>query len=216
LSLPNQSEAIDAEQLLSRVFQRLQLAVNEQQQRQFITYFSLLLRWNQKINLTAIRKPEEIAARHFEESLFLAALIPVPPGPFVDIGSGAGFPGLPLKIFWQTPATVLLEPNEKKATFLKEVIRSCGLQGIVVREQRVEQAAELAGGAALVTLRAVAVTEVLLRQLKNLLQPDGQIALFVSQRAASQIIGWQGLRWAKTVPIPRSAQRVILLGENVC
>jgi 16S rRNA (guanine527-N7)-methyltransferase len=103
------------------------------------TYIDLLLRWNARINLTAIRDPEQIVTRHFGESLFLARhLFPRPssvpsvvkdsdfdPAPtLADIGSGAGFPGIPLKLWAPEISLTLIESNHKKATFLREVARA--------------------------------------------------------------------------------------------
>ncbi|MGH9403017.1 MAG: 16S rRNA (guanine(527)-N(7))-methyltransferase RsmG, partial [Terriglobia bacterium] len=86
------------------------------------TYLGLLLRWNEKINLTAIRTPEECVTRHFAESLFLARHEQLN-GRLLDIGSGAGFPGLALKVAVPELAVTLLEPVAKKRAFLKEVVR---------------------------------------------------------------------------------------------
>lgn len=209
--------------LLRGVVADLGLELSSQQINELATHFSLLLRWNEKINLTSIRKPEEIVARHFEESLFLATLVPPPVGLFVDIGSGAGFPGLPLKIVWPSSEAVLLEPNNRKATFLKEVIRSCGLNGIEVRAERLEEAAKgtLLGRAALITMRAVRPSAAILQALAKLLAPAGWLALFlgasdaaaVSAHRAASRSAEPSFHWQAPVPIPHSQQRVILIGQ---
>jgi len=80
-----------------------------------------LLRWNEKLNLTAIRDPLEILYRHFCESMFAAGAIPVDKGRLADIGSGPGFPGIPLKIARPELELCLVESNIKKGTFLAEV-----------------------------------------------------------------------------------------------
>src|SRR3989442_13306046 len=116
----------------------------ESQLQAISTYIDILLRWNARINLTAVRQPEHIVTRHFGESLFAARhLFPNPrvrtdapaAGPqherserlpalsVFDIGSGAGFPGLPLKIWAPEIHLTLIESNHKKASFLREVIR---------------------------------------------------------------------------------------------
>jgi 16S rRNA (guanine527-N7)-methyltransferase len=204
------------EGLLRAVASGLALELSSRQIEQLATHFALLLRWNEKINLTSVRKPEEIATRHFEESLFLATLLPPPAGLLVDIGSGAGFPGLPLKIVWPSAKTVLLEPNNKKATFLKEVIRACGLKEITVRTERLEQAMaeDLAGQASLVTMRAVAATPELLRDVRSLLMPGGRAALFVSDRDAAELAKHPAFQWEPPAAIPHSDRRVILLGRS--
>src|SRR5947209_1896170 len=83
-------------------------------------YIDILVRWNQRMNLTAVRQPEEMVTRHFGESLFGAQHL-FPPGVgasiVLDVGSGAGFPGLPIKIWAPTIRLTLIESNHKKATF---------------------------------------------------------------------------------------------------
>src|SRR6202166_4167383 len=93
-------------------------------------YIDLLLRWNARINLTAIRQPEEIVTRHFGESLFAARqLFPrrlsvsgaaATPVQVADVGSGAGFPGIPIKLWAPNIFLTLIESNQKKAIFLRE------------------------------------------------------------------------------------------------
>jgi len=208
----------DAElrRLLDTVVRNLSLTVSDVQIGQFVTHFSLSLRWNAKINLTAVRRPEDIATRHFEESLFLATILPPPQGLLVDVGSGAGFPGLPLKITWPAVETILLEPNQKKATFLKEVVRACGLEKIAVRTERLEETVrgELARRATLVTMRAVRPSEEVLHDLRELLAADGGLALFLGEADASVLSKVRGFHWEPAVPIPGSERRVILLGRR--
>ena len=179
------------------------------------THFALLVRWNQRMNLTALRRHEQIATRHFEESLFLAKLFPQATGLIVDVGSGAGFPGLPLKVAHSAMPIVLLEPNKKKAAFLKEVVRSCALEGAEVRAERLSEAVrgKLAGRASLVTMRAVAATADVLDDLGRLLQNDGQIALFVGENDALKLAKAPGFHWKEPVTIPHSERRVILTGR---
>ncbi|HWP85106.1 MAG TPA: 16S rRNA (guanine(527)-N(7))-methyltransferase RsmG [Terriglobia bacterium] len=200
--------------LLRTAVSELDLSLTSRQFEQLATHFALLLRWNERINLTSIRNPAEIATRHFEESLFLAKILPPPDGPVVDIGSGAGFPGLPLKIAWPEVEVVLLEPSHKKAAFLKEVIRHCGLERVAVRAERLgsDAPAGLAGRAALVTMRAVAPAPALLQQMSQLLRAKGQMALFLGERDAAVVPQLAGMQWSLPLPIPHSLRRVILIG----
>ena len=202
--------------LIGSVVSGLGLRLSERQVEQLAMHFSLLVHWNRKINLTSLRRPEEIAVRHFEESLFLTKVVTVESGLLIDVGSGAGFPGLPLKIACPAMTAVLLEPSTKKTAFLKEVIRHCGLEGIEVRSERLEEAAqgELAGRASLVTLRAVALTADLLADLKNLLAPDGRLALFLGEKDALALAASQEFQWEPPAPIPHSERRVILIGQS--
>ena len=213
--------------LVENIVSGLGLRLNDRQIEQLVTHFSLLVHWNRKINLTSLRRPEEIAVRHFEESLFmvkvlgqvgtdlLACFASSNPALLVDVGSGAGFPGLPVKIACPAISAVLLEPSKKKTAFLKEVIRHCALEGIAVRSESLEEAAQgpLAGRASLVTLRAVALTADLLVDLKKLLAPDGRLALFLGEKDALALTASSEMQWEAPVAIPHSERRVILIGR---
>ena len=114
-------------------------------------YLDLLLRWNSKLNLTAIRDPQEIVTRHFGESLFAARqLFPAADSreTAIDVGSGAGFPGLPLKLWSPSLNLTLIESNQRKATFLREVVRTLNLNSVSVLTERAES----------ISLQAVLVT----------------------------------------------------------
>src|SRR6266404_5670909 len=93
---------------------------------QLSTYLDLLLKWNSRTNLTAIRDPEEIVRRHFGESLFAAQHLGNP-NTLLDLGSGAGFPGLPIALLHPEIHVTLAESQNKKATFLREVVRTLNL-----------------------------------------------------------------------------------------
>jgi 16S rRNA (guanine527-N7)-methyltransferase len=93
---------------------------------QLSIYLDLLLKWNSRTNLTAIRDPEEIVCRHFGESLFAGQHLSSPTT-LLDFGSGAGFPGLPIAILHSEISVTLAESQNKKATFLREVVRTLGL-----------------------------------------------------------------------------------------
>jgi 16S rRNA (guanine527-N7)-methyltransferase len=94
---------------------------------QLSTYLDLLLKWNARTNLTAIRDPEEIVRRHFGESLFAARHLDPAATNLLDFGSGAGFPGLPIALLLPDITVTLAESQNKKATFLREVVRTLGL-----------------------------------------------------------------------------------------
>jgi 16S rRNA (guanine527-N7)-methyltransferase len=94
---------------------------------QLSTYLDHLLKWNARTNLTAVHEPEAIVTRHFGESLFLATHLPEHVHTVLDLGSGAGFPGLPLHILRPDLAVTLAESQGKKSAFLREVIRSLDL-----------------------------------------------------------------------------------------
>jgi len=105
-------------------------AVSEGLYGQFAVYLRLLLKWNARTNLSAIRQPEEMVRRHFGESLFAAQHIGIAVGgggSLLDFGSGAGFPGLPIQLMRPDVQVTLAESQNKKAAFLREAVRTLGL-----------------------------------------------------------------------------------------
>lgn len=181
-------------------------------------YIDLLLRWNARVNLTAIRVPEQIVTRHFGESLFAARhLLPVPasataPAPLaVDIGSGAGFPGIPMKIWSPDTKISLIESNHKKATFLREVIRALTLTDIDVLSGRAEHFPSAT--AALVTLRAVERFDEILPTAAALLAPHGRLALLIGQSQVARAHALlPALDWTNPLSVPQSESRVLVTG----
>ncbi|HQR40649.1 MAG TPA: 16S rRNA (guanine(527)-N(7))-methyltransferase RsmG, partial [Blastocatellia bacterium] len=97
----------------------------------FEAHYELLVRWNRRLNLTRITAPEEAARRHFLESAFLTTLVDEPVS-VVDVGSGAGFPGLPLACVWSAAEVTLVEPLANRCVFLKEVVRLVGVTNVRV------------------------------------------------------------------------------------
>jgi len=179
---------------------------------QLSDYLDLLLRWNEKTNLTSVREPEEIVKRHFGESLFLAdALSGEMAATAIDVGSGAGFPGIPLKIYSPQIAVTLIESQNKKATFLKEVIRKLTLININVFSGRAE---ELQQKADLVTLRAVERFDQVLPVAAGLISAKGRLALLIGAgqvAAAGKLL--RGFE-ISTTPVPQSRERVLLIARG--
>ena len=128
------------EALLSGV-QRLGFDLGEEQIALFQRYFQELVEWNRRTNLTAITDYREVQTKHFLDSLTVSLVIPrdvTANGTLMDVGSGAGFPGLPLKILWPGLRVTLVESVGKKAAFLRHLAGALGLEGVEVRTQRAE------------------------------------------------------------------------------
>jgi len=184
------------------------------QLRQVSIYLELLLRWNARIGLTAVRDPEEIITRHFGESFFAARdlfSLDTPAETAIDIGSGAGFPGFPLKIFAPSLDLTLVESNNKKVAFLREVMRALDLAtGVRVLASRAQ---DVESSATLVTLRAVERFSNTLSSARKLIAPNGRIALLIGsaqrQTAESSL---SDLRWEKPIALPLSINRILLIG----
>lgn len=181
-------------------------------------YIDLLLRWNARMNLTAIRDEENIVTRHFGESLFAAQHI-FPPNhqrpetnDAVDVGSGAGFPGLPIKLWKPSLHLTLVESNRRKATFLREVIRALALSSVEVFADRAENFP--AASCDLVTLRAVERFDQVLPLAARLTRPSGRLAFLIGQAQLDVARTLPGWHWDQPVPIPRSAKRVLLVAHR--
>ena len=116
---------------------KLGIELDERVSASFSIYASELLNWNRKINLTAVTDPREIAIKHFLDSLAPAGCIP-DRSRLLDIGSGGGFPGIPLKIFKPSISALLIDGVRKKINFLKHVLRTLGLENIQARQIRTE------------------------------------------------------------------------------
>jgi 16S rRNA (guanine527-N7)-methyltransferase len=178
-------------------------------------YIRILLKWNNLFSLTSIVDPVEIAARHFGESMYASSLIPVEKGRLADIGSGAGFPGLALKILCQHLQVILIESNKKKCAFLSEVVRSLGLVDVEVLPMRFGDIRAEAGFANFVTSRAVGGFPELLRWSKHALSHRGHIILWIGGEDTTKVSGTLGWTWQQAVRIPESQRRFILIGRPI-
>jgi 16S rRNA (guanine527-N7)-methyltransferase len=181
---------------------------------QVAAYLDLLLRWNARINLTAVRDPDGMVTRHFGESFFAARQLLAVEASLraIDLGSGAGFPGLPLKIFAPALALTLIESSQKKAAFLKEVVRALALTDVDVFAGRAE---DFPSTADLVTLRAVERYERALDTAARLVAPGGRLALLIgSPQAARTPQLLPAFSWQPPIAIPQASARVLLIGTN--
>jgi 16S rRNA (guanine527-N7)-methyltransferase len=145
---------------------------------QLSVYLDLLLKWNAHTNLTAIRNPEEIVRRHFGESLFAARHLP-PGGTLLDLGSGAGFPGIPIQLALPNLRVTLAESQNKKAAFLREAVRSLNLSTQVWAARAESFPAETRFD--IVALRAVDNPEAALTVARSLITPGGWLVHLASQ-----------------------------------
>jgi 16S rRNA (guanine527-N7)-methyltransferase len=167
---------------------------------QLSAYLDLLLKWNARTNLTAIRDPEEIVRRHFGESLFAAQHIGHP-NTLLDFGSGAGFPGLPIALLRPDTQVTLAESQNKKATFLREVVRTLNLPNVEVWAARAEtMPADRRFHT--VTLRAVDDMEAALPAARARTATGGQLAILTTIQISSA---------GRTIALPNSKAGVLYL-----
>ena len=114
--------------------------LSPEQVGQLLGHYELLLRWNKRLNLTSVRSEEEVVERHYCESLFLGVHLPPGPLSLVDLGSGAGFPGVPVAVLRPDCTVTLVESHQRKAVFLKEASRE--LRNVRVISRRAEDIGE--------------------------------------------------------------------------
>jgi 16S rRNA (guanine527-N7)-methyltransferase len=187
--------------------------LTDTQLRQLAAYLDLLLKWNARTNLTAVRDPEQIVVRHFGESLFAAEHLFATEAAqsVIDLGSGAGFPGIPIAIYAPDAQVTLIESQNKKATFLKEVARRLPLKNVAVFPGRGEA---YPNKAAVVTMRAVEKFDTALTTAAGLVSPHGRLALLIgADQAVAAAMSSGELHWADPLPIPQSERRVLLVGR---
>ncbi|HZS55685.1 MAG TPA: 16S rRNA (guanine(527)-N(7))-methyltransferase RsmG [Bryobacteraceae bacterium] len=190
--------------LLDPVLHALQIDLNDRQRKLLEHHFGLLLRWNQKINLTSLRDPEEIVTRHFGESLFLASALPSGCGSLIDVGSGAGFPGIPIAVYHPDWQVTLAESVGKRAVFLKEATRY--LANVSVWHGRFE---DMKGCFEWAAVRALRLME-LERALK---QRAAKIAVLVSNRQIQELSTIRDITWSAPLLMPWDPGRALVLGS---
>lgn len=176
----------------------------------FAEYLALLLRWNAKLNLTAVRQPQQIVERHFAESIYAAGQIPQITKTLLDFGSGAGLPGVPIAICRPEISVTLAESQQKKAAFLKEVVRALRLKAEVFAG-RVESMPDRLFD--VVILRAVDKMEAATQTAVAKVAPGGRLILFATRTTQDALqSGLPGLDWQSPVPIPGLAHGILLTG----
>jgi 16S rRNA (guanine(527)-N(7))-methyltransferase RsmG len=249
----------------------LESPLSPNQLDQISTYIDLLLRWNARINLTAIRDPEQIVPRHFGESLFMArhlfpsSTVNTERAPFIapfavsenpepaaapaqlqtrdsrplrliDLGSGAGFPALPIKIWAPHIHLTMIESNHKKATFLREAVRVLTLTNVDVIAERAESVAarlpsatgsgRSAGAATsedtdsfqpaeVVTFRAVEKFNEILPTAKRFLAPNARLAILITETQLKHMHSSSFLLAWTVIHVPQSQQGLLAIsGHN--
>jgi 16S rRNA (guanine527-N7)-methyltransferase len=196
---------------IGEIFSASGLSLREGAGARFSQYLSLLERWNQKFNLTAIQEPDQIIRRHFVEGAFAAAHIPADVKTLLDFGSGAGIPGIPIAICRPEIRVTLAEGQSKKAVFLREVVRTLELRSEVYAG-RVEAMPE-GNRFDAVTMRAVEKMEVaiphaarLTEKYLVLLATGNQIHSFQSAAA--------GFIWQLPIALPASESAILTIGHR--
>ena len=173
------------EAVLIKGLKGLSLPHSEDQISAFMTYLAELKKWNRAYNLTSIKADEDIIIKHFLDSLLYIEALPKGRISVVDVGSGAGVPGIPIKIMKPEIRMYLAEPAKKKINFLRHVVKVLGLENIEVLEKRVE---DIEGPAvdAVLTRALFAVTE-FVEKASRLLKDDGMFILSKGPRINEEL-----------------------------
>jgi 16S rRNA (guanine527-N7)-methyltransferase len=190
------------------------LPATSQQVLQIQQYIKILMLWNQKMNLTAIRDPQEILYRHFCESMYASVAMPLEGGRLADVGSGGGFPGLPLKIIRPELQVFLIESNIKRVTFLAEVIRELGLKGAQVLARRYEELGEEVAPLDYACSRALGEFPAFLDWAASDQIAAKQAILWIGDRDLSEIQKISTWDWRKPILVPHSVRRFLLVGKR--
>jgi 16S rRNA (guanine527-N7)-methyltransferase len=179
-------------QILRDGAQRFNLSLTETQLSAFERYSQELIAWNQRVNLTGIIEPDEILVKHFLDSLSIFQVLPKPSSnlSLIDVGSGAGFPGLPLKIVMPDLRLTLLEATRKKTTFLQHIMQVLDLTGVTVLTDRAEEAGhrpDQRESYDVAVARAVAPLPVLVEYSLPLVKIGGRVIVQKGQHPADEI-----------------------------
>lgn len=154
--------------------QRAGLVLSERQRSLFLAYMLELLEWNRKTNLTRIVEPQAIAVKHFLDSLLITRYIDIGQKKIADVGSGGGFPGIPLAILEPGCSVVLIESQRKKTSFLKHTVQTLGISNVAVYNGRAQSCPE-PGSFDLATSRAFASLSDFIAIAAPLIKPKGSI-----------------------------------------
>jgi 16S rRNA (guanine527-N7)-methyltransferase len=176
-------------------------------------YIALLLKWNRSISLTTVTDPAEIIKFHFGESVFAASALKFTESRLADVGSGAGFPGLPLALAVPSLDVKLIESNTKKCAFLSEVIRALSLPNATVFRGRMEEFPPGSANFDFITARALGQFDDLLKWSLTHLAPGGKIVLWLGDDDARELSRAPGWTWDQPILIPGSIRRYLLMAS---
>lgn len=187
--------------------------VDAQTASRFEDYFSLYLRWNEHLNLSAVRDEDEILSRHFVESIAVACTLPASIHTLLDFGSGAGLPGIPIALCRPEISVTLAESQSKKAAFLQEAVRVLAI-GAKVHSGRAEA---LTAVFDCVVLRAVDKMPQAVAAAAKLIAPNGWLALMTTGKELATLQSATGTEicWNEPIRLPDGNDRVLALGQKI-
>jgi 16S rRNA (guanine527-N7)-methyltransferase len=169
-------------------------------------HFELLWKWNQRMNLTSLRSPAEIITRHYSESIFFGLHLPAAAGgiAILDLGSGAGFPGVPMAVLRPEWHVTLVESHQRKAVFLRESTR--GVHNISIVARRAES---VEGRFDWLVARAVRLVDVL-SQVPRL---SSNVGLLIGEGDSAELRSRSAIEWSDPIRVPWGERRVCVYGS---
>jgi 16S rRNA (guanine527-N7)-methyltransferase len=203
-----------SEETIGRALEEFGITLNDKQILCIQRYMGILQQWNEQLNLTAIRDPLEILYRHFCESMYAAVAVPVEAGRLADIGSGAGFPGIPLKILRPRIQLFLVDSNVKKGTFLAEVVRDLELTDTRVLISRYQELCEELAPLDFVCCRAVGEFTPFLDWAAGEQLSARRTLLWIGGRDLEEARKSPHWTWQDAIPVPQSLRRFLLVGTR--
>ena len=188
-----------------------QLTLTDDQIKQCVSHYEMLLKWNRKMSLTTVTAPDEAARFHYCESMFASQFLPTDIA-IADLGSGAGFPGVPLGIINADRPVILVESHGKKAIFLKECMRLLGLKNVKVETNRFQNL-DLSG--MIWASRAIETLDSILGDLFGSDQPSA-LAIFTTDAIKEKVAEIDLSTWKTSFhPIPLSKNRQLIIAKRV-
>lgn len=205
----------EAADLLKNGLCILGLPYSRDQIEAFLRYLTELKKWNRAYNLTGLKSDEDIVIKHFLDSLLFLKVLPSDIRSAADIGSGAGFPGLPMKIMRPELTMVLIEPSQKKALFLDHMRRTLGLTGLEIINSRIEDVKGLLVSAVLT--RALFSVKEFMDKAGKILKHDGVYLLSKGPKVEEEL---RGLRIRNMVgeaiqlPFHKSTRHLVMIRKE--
>jgi 16S rRNA (guanine527-N7)-methyltransferase len=208
-------------ELLRNGLKKLGLTVRDELINAFMMFLSELKRWNRAYNLTGLKKDEDIVIKHFLDSLLYLRAIPDGEIKVADIGSGAGFPGIPIKIIRPEIEIYLIEPTKKKSAFLRHITRQLGLNKTEVIEKRIEEVRvnqELSYSVDVAISRALFNIKEFIKKASHILKPGGTLILNKGPKVKEELKTLGNMRYELLdvdLPLSQITRHIIVVTPDV-
>ncbi len=207
--------------LLKKGLKELGLTASDDQINAFMTYLSELKKWNKAYNLTAIKKDGDIVIKHFLDSLLYLKALPEDGIKIADIGSGAGFPGIPLKIIRPEIEMYLIEPSMKKSAFLRHVVKQLHLRNTSVIEKRIEEVRinqELSAPVDVAVSRALFDIKEFAKKTAPIVKESGILVLNKGPKVKEELKTLKGIRYevlAVDLPLSQITRYIVVVSPGI-